>query len=379
MAQLSGRVQPEAPAVRVLIVDDEVAHVRALCDTLRQHHFDPVGHSTPDAALAALKDTRCELLLADLMMPGMDGIAFLREALRLDPSLVGIIMTGEGTVATAVEAMKAGALDYILKPFRLNVVLPVLSRALAVRRLRLENQELERRLRERTAELEVANKELEAFSYSVSHDLRAPLRAVDGFSSILQQEFASALPAEARALLNHVSAGAKRMEHLIEDMLRFSQLGRQALSKVQVDPNGLVAGVIDQLRTSEDPHRSVDVHVDSLPTVVADLALLRQVFVNLLSNAFKFTRNREIRRIDVGCRQLNGTSTFFVRDNGAGFDMRYADRLFGVFQRFHRRDEYEGSGVGLSIVQRIVQRHGGRIWAEAAVDQGATFHFTLDG
>ena len=219
---------PDIPSARILIVDDEAAQMKALCDTLRDHNYETAGFVSGHTALAALRESRFDLLLADLMMPEMGGIALLQAALEIDPHLVGIIMTGEGTIATAVEAMKSGAFDYILKPFTLRVIVPVLSRALSVRRLRLENAELEERVRERTAELETANKELDAFSYSVSHDLRAPLRAIHGFASILNEDFCASMPGKAQELLNHVITSAGRMEQLIEDLLRFSRLEDRA-------------------------------------------------------------------------------------------------------------------------------------------------------
>jgi hypothetical protein len=277
---------------------------------------------------------------------------------------------------TAVEAMQVGAHDYILKPFKLSAVLPVLARALAVRRLRIENAELEQRARTRSQELETANKELDAFAFSVSHDLRAPFRAVFGFASILVQDHAESLTAEVRELIDCISQAGRQGEQLVEDLLRFSRLGRQPLTQQQVDVAELVHDVLKQLR-AQDPGRSVHVEVGQLPEVVGDGALLRQVFDNLLSNAFKFTRGRDLARVAVGCELRDGEPMFFVRDNGAGFDMRYATRLFGVFQRLHTQEEFAGTGVGLSLVQRIIHRHGGRIGAEAQVDRGATFSFTL--
>ncbi len=240
------------------------------------------------------------------------------------------------------------------------------------------NEELEERVRQRTAELEAANKELEAFTYSVSHDLRAPLRAIGAFSNDLHRDFSPQMPPEARELLDRVISNAQRMVRFIEDLLRFSQLGRQRLSKQPVDLSSLVQEVVEDLR-KEEGQRSIEVLVGNLPNGVGDPPLLKQVFVNLLSNAFKFTRQNPRAIVEVGCLQQNGQQVYFVRDNGAGFDMRYAEKLFGVFQRLHGEAEFEGTGVGLSIVQRIIERHGGRIWAEAEVDKGATFHFTLAG
>jgi two-component system sensor histidine kinase/response regulator len=369
---------PTTALAKLLIVDDEAAQMKALCDTLRDHGYETVGFTTGTAALVAVREAEFDLLLADLMMPEMDGIALLRAAQEVDPTLVGIIMTGQGTITTAVEAMKTGALDYILKPFKLSVMLLVLSRALAVRRLRRENAELAQRVRERTAELEAANKELEAFSFSVSHDLRAPLRGVSAFAHILARDYASQMPTEAQRLLSRVTTNAQRMEQLIEDLLRFSRLGRQPLAKQPVNIAALVHEVLQDLGKDQGD-RHIEVKVGDLPDGIGDPSLLEQVFVNLLANAFKFTRQKERAVVEVGCQQHEGERIYFVRDNGAGFDMRYAEKLFGVFQRFHSVREFEGTGVGLSIVQRIIQRHGGRIWADAAVDQGATFYFSLRG
>jgi len=275
-----------------------------------------------------------------------------------------------------VEAMKVGAHDYILKPFKLSAVLPVLARALAVRDLRMENAELQRRVQERTRELELANADLEAFSFSVSHDLLAPLRAVRGFSEIVETDFGPQLPPEGQRLLSRVTKSAQRMEALVRDLLEFSRFGRQTLEKRPVDMARLAQSVVDELRMDQ-PERQIDVRIGGLPEGWADPSLLRQVFVNLLSNGFKFTRNVASAAIEVGGEKAGGECVYFVRDNGAGFDMQYVGKLFGVFQRLHRESEFEGTGVGLSTVQRIIERHGGRIWAESEVGKGATFRFSL--
>ncbi len=237
-------------------------------------------------------------------------------------------------------------------------------------------QQLNAELKQHANQLEEVNKELEAFSYSVSHDLRAPLRAVDGFSNILLKKYSTEIPADARRLVNTIITNARQMGMLIDDLLRLSQLGRQSLSKRPVKILFMVEGLIRDLRR-EHQGREIVIHLQELPDAVADAALLKQVLVNLLSNAFKFTRQKEKAEIEIGCRREAGEKIYFIRDNGAGFDMAYVKKLFGVFQRLHSVEQFEGTGVGLSIVQRIIQRHGGRIWAESIVGQGATFYFSL--
>jgi len=243
------------------------------------------------------------------------------------------------------------------------------------------NTELEQRVQDRTAELQAANKELEAFSYSVSHDLRSPLRAIAGFSRIIQDEYVENVPAEAARMLKIIETTISQMGRQIDDLLAFSRLGRQALSVRNVAPAGLVREVVEQVQAAERGGRRVDVSIGELAECKADPSLLRHVYVNLISNAFKYSRGRDPATIEIGCHpgETAAERVYFVKDNGSGFDMRYAGKLFGVFQRLHRDEEYEGTGVGLAIVQRIVNRHGGRVWAEAAVDRGATFYFTLRG
>ena len=366
----------ETNNARLLVVDDEPAQMRALCDTLEDHGYAVFGCTSAEAALAAMRQASFDLLLADLMMPGMNGIGLLREALAIDPTLVGVIMTGEGTIGTAVEAMQSGALDYILKPFKLSVILPVLGRSLEMRRLRLENAALERQVREHAAELEAANDELDAFTRSASHDLRSPLNAVAGFSALLVSELGPHLPAEQLTWLDNIERAAKHMSQLIDDLMRLSRLGRQALNLQTVDVAALVQVTVDELRLQLQDG-DLRVCVGDLPLITADVSLLRQVFVNLLSNAFKFTRGLEHAVVHIACEYRGLERVFFVRDNGPGFDMAQAGRLFEAFHRLHRPDEFEGSGIGLSIVQRVVQRHGGRVWAEASPGQGACFFFTL--
>ena len=238
------------------------------------------------------------------------------------------------------------------------------------------NAELEQRVRDRTAQLEASNRELEAFSYSVSHDLRAPLRAIHGFAGILQDDYAPHFEAEGRRVLNVIRAEAVRMGRLIDALLSFSRLNRQPLQQEMVSPARLIRQAREQLATAQAGRR-VDFTVGELPDSLGDPALLLQVWVNLLSNALKYTGPRAVAEIVVGGRQVDAEVVYFVKDNGVGFDMKYADKLFKVFQRLHTGAEFEGTGVGLALVQRIVHRHGGRVWAEGKVNEGATFYFSL--
>jgi PAS domain S-box-containing protein len=238
------------------------------------------------------------------------------------------------------------------------------------------NSDLEKRVAERTAQLEAANKELESFSYSVSHDLRAPLRHIDGFVEILQGNLSSILDEENREHLKTIADAARQMGRLIDDLLGFSRMSRARMNKKTVSLADLVKDAIRQLKHDADG-RDIEWITESLPDVVADPSLLRQVLVNLISNALKYTRTRSRARIELGTSVTEDEIIFFIRDNGVGFDMRYADRLFGVFQRLHRASEFEGTGVGLANVRRIIHRHGGRTWAEGVVNSGATFYFSL--
>jgi signal transduction histidine kinase len=368
---------------RLLVVDDEVAQMRALCNTLEYEGYRPTGFSSAKQALAQLRPGEHDLLLTDLMMPELDGIELIRRARATDPELAGVVMTGHGTIDTAVAAMQVGALDYVLKPFKLNVILTVIVRALDIRRLRIENAVLQQREREQAVELAAAYRDLESFSYSVSHDLRSPLRAVNGFMDLFMDEFGSTVAGEARALLEQVRAGGARMDCLIDDLLKFCRFSRAPLTRQRVDLDRIVRRVVTDLQARE-PERTVCVEIGELPAVGGDASLLEQVLVNLLSNAFKFTRHQAQARVSVGSFTAPSPAdpsaperVYFVRDNGAGFDMKYAGKLFGVFQRLHSQDQFEGTGVGLSIVQRVLQRHGGRIWAESAPGSGASFFFVL--
>lgn len=366
-------------AARLLIVDDESALMEALCNILAQQGYATSGCTHAEEALARLRTERFDLLLTDLMMPGTDGLALARAALVADPQMVVVMMTGQGSVATAVQAMQSGVLDYVLKPFKLGAMMPVLERALSIGRLRRDNLALQQRLLERTQELEVANLELEAYAATVSHDLRAPLHGIEGLGQVLAQRLAAHLTPETQHLFALLDSRVLRAQRLVDDLLRLSRVARQGLARSEVEVTRMVYEVAVELRTGLTAPGVCVVVQDDMPRASADPALLRQVFVNLLSNAFKFTHRVAQARVEVGACVENGVPGYFVRDNGPGFDMALAARLFKPFERLHGAESYEGSGVGLSIVKRIVQRHGGQIRVEASPGQGATFYFTLGG
>jgi PAS domain S-box-containing protein len=238
------------------------------------------------------------------------------------------------------------------------------------------NRNLERRVAERTAQLEAANRELETFAYSVSHDLRTPLRAIDGFSTILLEEHAGQLDDEGRRMLNLVRNNTSKMGQLIDDILKFSRTSRLELTFSAIDMEKLARDVFEEIQPIVD-HGKIELEIQAIPPSMGDRAMMRQVFVNLLSNSIKFSRSRELAVIKVGCSIEGDEAIYFVRDNGVGFDMQYADKLFGLFQRLHAVTEFEGTGIGLAIVKRIITRHGGRVWAEGKADAGATIYFAL--
>jgi signal transduction histidine kinase len=345
----------------------------------------PADLHDPQEVIARAKALSVEF--ATPIAPGFDALAFKASRgiediyeltkIRKDGSRFPAIVS-----VTALRDAQNGIIGYLLigtdnSARKLAEEALFKAAALQSETIRQLNADLEQRVIERTTQLEAANRELEAFSYSVSHDLRTPLRAIDGFSQVVLKQFGPQLPEDGRRYLQTIRAGAQKMGALIDDLLAFARLNRQELTKRSFDTGKLVRNALEELG-SPWPERKVEVRLGELPASSGDPALLKQVWLNLLSNALKYTRKRESAVLEIGCIKTHGVDEFFVRDNGSGFDMRYADKLFGVFQRYHRAEDYEGTGVGLAIVQRIIHRHGGRIWADAAVDKGATFCFTLE-
>jgi light-regulated signal transduction histidine kinase (bacteriophytochrome) len=291
----------------------------------------------------------------------------------LGPGLMSAVVSAVGisyVVLPPKMSLRVETWEDVLQLFVFMVV-AVLMSSLSEARYRAEAG-----LRARTAQLEAANRELEAFSYSVSHDLRSPLRAIDGYSKIVLEEHGSTIPVPARQHLEFVRRSAQHLDRLVNDLLEFSRLGRRPLRREPILMDELTREAWADLKP-ETEGRTVEFSVGPMPPCHGDRLLLKQALFNLLHNALKFSRPRSVARIEVGAQASSSSPVYFVRDNGVGFDMAYADKLFGVFQRLHRDDEYEGTGVGLANVQRIITRHGGRVWAEAAPGRGATLFFTI--
>jgi signal transduction histidine kinase len=361
----------------VLVVDDN-PDLRGYVANLLAPSYRVLAAADGLAALEAIQADLPDVVLSDVMMPRLDGFGLLR-ALRADPrssAIPVILLSARAGEESAIQGLDAGSDDYLVKPFSARELIARVRAHVALARARREwTAELQRA----NGRLEAANDELEAFSYSVSHDLRAPLRHVIGFAKMLDAHARDTLDERSQGHLRTIVMSADRMDRLIDDLLAFSRLGRSELVKRPVDLNALVRNVRTQVMEHEsDPDRVVHWDIGDLSEVTADPALLRQVFVNLLSNALKYSAPRQRTEIMVGATAADdGSMIVFVRDNGVGFDMAYSDRLFGVFQRLHSADEFPGTGIGLANVKRIIERHGGRIWAESALDRGTTFYFSL--
>ena len=387
-----------ASPVRILLVEDNPGDVLLIEETLAGRHgaFAVESVERLSAALTRLGAGGIEVVLLDLKLPDSAGLRTFTAVQAQAPDVPIVVLTGLSDEALAVSTVRDGAQDYLVKgqvdgdllgrTIRYAIERHHVRRQLesseqqlraALEQIRNLNQDLERRVAERTSELAAAYKELETFTYSFSHDLRAPLRHMSGFAQMLAEQMGSHLSPTARDSLERIQQRAVQMGVMVDDLLKLARLGRQPLNPRLTPLTEIVGAVIAELE-SEVAGRPVEWQVRNLPAVACDPGLLGVVFTNLLSNAVKYTRPRALAVIEVGETTRDGERAFFVKDNGVGFDMQYADRLFGVFQRLHRKEDFEGTGVGLATVQRIIHKHGGRIWAEATPDRGASFYFTLN-
>ena len=413
--------------IEILIAEDSVTQAEQLRYLLGEQGYTVSAAANGKQALEAARKRKPTLIISDVVMPEMDGYAFCKE-IKSDEQLKDIpviIVTSLSSMQDIALGLECGADNFIRKPYDPKALLARVDNMLSnwelrkTNKLRLGleiylagkkhfitsereqildllissyeqaiqvNEELKLREKEvsmlnadlelRAAELAAANKELESFSYSVSHDLRAPLRAIDGFSRILEQDHSGTLDDQGRRLLGMVRDSTRRMGQLIEDLLRLSQWGRKPITFVKIGMTALAQEVFNELLANHEGNSPKCV-LEALPDAWGDRSLVRQVWFNLLSNAIKYTGFRESPVIHVSGHGEGLENIYCVKDNGAGFDMRYYDKLFGAFQRLHSADEFPGTGVGLAIVRRIVVRHGGRVWAEGKLGEGASFCFAL--
>jgi len=368
-------------SVNILIVDDNPQNLVVLETLLNEADYQLTkAHSAQDA-LMALFDMDFALIVLDVQMPETSGfeLAQIIKSRRRTKDVPIIFLTAHYAEDEHIlSGYSAGAVDYLTKPINPAILKSKVAVFAELHRKSKALNEVNRDLNTRNEELENANKELEAFSYTVSHDLRAPLRHISAFVELLRIQAEKTLDDESRRFLSIIQRSAREMGQLIDSLLEFSRLGRTEPKLAPVDMNELIQRALDDLKP-ELQGRDIVWNLGHLPEVEADQALLAQVWTNLLSNAVKYTRPRNPARIEIGCDPVPrpGEFIFFVRDNGVGFDMKYADKLFGVFQRLHREDEFEGIGIGLVSVRRIISRHGGQTWADGKLDAGATLFFTL--
>jgi len=354
--------------MKILIVDDEQETLELLGSLLLKRNYSVLKAENGEIALELLRENEIDLVLLDIMMTGMSGLSVL-DFIRKDEKLKTIsviIVSALSDSANRINGLSLGADDYVSKPFERDEFLARITTHLKLQSLRRELLEKER----------LANKELEAFSYSLAHDMRSLLIGIKNNAELLQMSYSDKLDAEGKDILNWVTTSSARMSMLITDTLEFSRLVHQELKKEEVDVSGLCKTIFEELK-KDNPERKIELVIDNVPPGYADKSMLQQVLVNLLSNALKFSRTRDISVIEVGAVAKDKEIIYFVKDNGVGFDSSRADKLFDVFMRFHKQEEFEGTGVGLSIVNRVIQRHHGRVWAESKVNEGAKFYFAL--
>jgi light-regulated signal transduction histidine kinase (bacteriophytochrome) len=400
---------------KILIVDDNPKNVQVLASLLMQNNYDLEYAINGQEALLWIEKEKFNLILLDIRMPDMDGFEVCRRIKSDENSrdIPVIFITALNEPSDKTKGFEIGGVDYITKPFEPNEVLARLKTHIRLRELTVHleqevqerteeivtinqqlhaeiserkiaeaqivklNMELEKRVTERTLQLETVNRELESFAYSVSHDLRAPLRGIDGFSQALLEEYQDKVDEQGKNYLQRIRLATQRMAQLIDDILNLSRITRSEINIQQVDLSKIAWDIVNDLEESQ-PERHVEFFIQEGIIIQADSHLLHIALENLIGNALKFTSKHPTARIEFGVhQQQDGLPVYFIRDDGAGFEMNYAQKLFGAFQRLHDAKEFSGTGIGLATVQRIIHRHGGKVWAEGEVEKGATFYFTI--
>ena len=364
---------------KILMVDDKPENLLALRTVLKNLEVDLVEAKSGNEALRATLHHDFALALLDIQMPEMDGYE-LAEILRQEEKTANMPFIFISAVYTdnlnVFKGYEKGAFSFITKPFQPEILINKVKFFMDKHQQENALFRLNEDLRLKNDELKMMNADLESFSYSVSHDLRAPLRAINGYAGIMKQDCSDVLDPEASRLLGIIIDNTSKMANLIDSLLNFSRLGRKEISKVKIDMNDLVQWVAKECGNSA-AHRKTELKIGDLPHAWGDKDLLRQVWINLIGNAYKYSAKKENPLVEIGSFNQEGAVVYFVRDNGAGFDMKFKNKLFGVFQRLHSTDDFKGIGIGLAIVQRLVVRHGGTVWAEGEPGVGASFYFSL--
>lgn len=364
---------------KILIVDDKPQNLLALRTVLRDLDIELIEATSGNEALKHTLHHNFALALLDIQMPEMDGYelaGILREeekTAQMPFIFISAVYTDNLNVFKGYEK---GAFSFITKPFHPEILINKVKFFIDKHQQEIALVKLNEDLRVKNEELDLINKELESFSYCVSHDLKAPLRIINGYSRMLKEDHGDKLDDESRQLLNIISENAVRMGKLIDSLLNFSRMGRKGMTETEVNIKTLVSNIIEEVKALK-PEKDPAWKIQLLLPAKGDMELLRQVFFNLISNAVKYSSKAEQPEIEIGCMPDGNTIIYYVKDNGAGFNMEYKDKLFGVFQRLHKASEYDGIGIGLAIVQRVVTRHGGQVWAEGEENKGATFYFSL--
>lgn len=362
---------------RILIVDHKRENQETLETLLKKPDAEIIKANSADEALKKITHHDFALALINTELPEMDGYS-LAERLRKKEKtarLPVIFISASGDNLAVFNGYEKGAFSVITIPFQPEQLINKVNFFIEKQQQEIALYNLTRDLEKKNREIESISKELESFSYSVSHDLRAPLRALSGYSKILEEDYAGMFDGEAKRLLENIHYNGQKMTQLIDNLLEFSRLGRKEVQVSNLNMEELVEGVMHEINQSSRHRASVS--INSLHEAGGDYSLLCQVWKNLISNAIKYSSKKERPEVIIGSGRSENEITYFIKDNGAGFDMRYAHKLFGVFQRLHHPDEFDGTGIGLAIIQRVIAKHGGRVWAEARVNEGATFYFTL--